>query len=120
MMAFGRGSPGLSGDGMGLAVPIKQLVQADISAVVFSANPVTGSRDYILINASWGLGESIVNGVVTPDAYVVRKADLECSIGGSEPSAEQGPRVAAGHPCSSGVHPKYPHGHRHAEWPLNC
>jgi phosphoenolpyruvate synthase/pyruvate phosphate dikinase len=67
---------GLSVAGMRLAVLIQQLVPADISAVVFSANPVTGSRDYILINVSWGLGESLVSGVVTPDAYVVRKADL--------------------------------------------
>ncbi len=71
-----RRGHGLSGEGVGLAVLIQQLVQADISAVVFSANPVTGSHDHILINASWGLGESIVNGAVTPDAYVVRKADL--------------------------------------------
>jgi len=44
--------------------------------VLFSAHPVTGSRDEIVINASWGLGESIVGGTVTPDTYVVRKADV--------------------------------------------
>jgi phosphoenolpyruvate synthase/pyruvate phosphate dikinase len=71
-----RRRQGLSAAGVCLAVLIQQLVQADISAVVFSANPVTRSRDHILINASWGLGESLVSGVVTPDAYVVRKADL--------------------------------------------
>jgi pyruvate,water dikinase len=46
-----------------------------VSAVVFSANPVTGNKDEILINASWGLGESIVGGTVTPDTFVVRKTD---------------------------------------------
>jgi pyruvate,water dikinase len=71
-----RRRQGLSAAGVRLAVLIQQLVQADISAVAFSANPVTGSRDHILINTSWGLGESLVSGVVTPDAYVVRKADL--------------------------------------------
>jgi pyruvate,water dikinase len=74
---------GLAVEGVRLGVLIQQLVQADSSAVVFSANPVTGSRDHILINASWGLGESIVSGAVTPDAYVVRKDDLaivECQI----------------------------------------
>jgi phosphoenolpyruvate synthase/pyruvate phosphate dikinase len=69
-------SQGLAVEGVRLAVLIQQLVQADSSAVVFSANPVTGSRNHILINASWGLGESIVSGTVTPDAYVVRKDDL--------------------------------------------
>ncbi|HLE28635.1 MAG TPA: PEP/pyruvate-binding domain-containing protein, partial [Anaerolineales bacterium] len=46
------------------------------SAVVFSANPVTGNRDEVMINASWGLGESIVGGTVTPDTFIVRKSDL--------------------------------------------
>jgi len=59
-----------------LAVLVQQLVAADIAAVVFSANPVTGNREEIIINASWGLGESIVGGTVTPDTYVIRKSDL--------------------------------------------
>lgn len=50
-----------------LSVLVQQLVPADTSAVVFSANPVTGNRDEVMINASWGLGESIVGGTVTPD-----------------------------------------------------
>lgn len=56
-----------------IAVVVQQLIPAEVSAVVFSANPVTGSRDEVMINASWGLGESIVGGTVTPDTYVVRK-----------------------------------------------
>ena len=40
---------------------------ADVSGVVFSANPVNGQRDELVINASWGLGESVVAGRVTPD-----------------------------------------------------
>jgi pyruvate,water dikinase len=59
-----------------MAVLVHQLVPADVSAVAFSANPVTGNRGEILINASWGLGESIVGGTVTPDAFIVRKPDL--------------------------------------------
>lgn len=59
-----------------MAVLVQQLIPADVSAVVFSANPITGNRAECVINASWGLGESIVGGRVTPDAYVVRKADL--------------------------------------------
>jgi pyruvate,water dikinase len=59
-----------------LAVLVQQLVVADMSAVVFSANPVSGKRDEIVINATWGLGESLVGGTVTPDTYVVRQSDL--------------------------------------------
>jgi len=63
-------------DGARIAVLVQQLIPADVSSVVFSANPVTGSREEVMINASWGLGESIVGGTVTPDTYVVRKVDM--------------------------------------------
>jgi phosphoenolpyruvate synthase/pyruvate phosphate dikinase len=59
-----------------LAVLIQQLIVADISAVLFSANPIRGSREELIVTATWGLGESLVGGAVTPDTYVVRKADL--------------------------------------------
>ena len=71
-----RRKQGLSGERLQLAVLVQQLVASDVSAVVFSANPITGSRDEIMINASWGLGESIVGGTVTPDTFIVRKSDL--------------------------------------------
>jgi len=71
-----RRQQGLSLERLQLAVLVQQLVASDVSAVVFSANPITGSRDEIMINASWGLGESIVGGTVTPDTFIVRKSDL--------------------------------------------
>jgi pyruvate,water dikinase len=70
------GRHGLSPDDLRLAVLVQQLVPSDVSAVVFSANPVTGNADEVVINASWGLGESIVSGTVTPDTYVIRKSDM--------------------------------------------
>ena len=72
-----RRQQGLPVDGLRIAVLVQQLVPADVSAVVFGANPVTGSRDEVTINASWGLGESVVGGTVAPDAYVVTKKDLK-------------------------------------------
>ncbi len=71
-----RRQQGRSGQSVRLAVLVQQLVDAEVSAVVFSANPVSGNREEVVINASWGLGESVVGGTVTPDAYVVRKSDL--------------------------------------------
>jgi pyruvate,water dikinase len=71
-----RRRQGLSWERPQLAVLVQQLVASDVSAVVFSANPITGNRDEVVINASWGLGESIVDGTVTPDMFVVRKPDL--------------------------------------------
>jgi phosphoenolpyruvate synthase/pyruvate phosphate dikinase len=71
-----RRNQGLSAGRIQMGVLVHQLVAADVSAVVFSANPVTGDGGEILINASWGLGESIVDGTVTPDTFIVRKPDL--------------------------------------------
>ncbi len=82
-LAYRRES-GLDGDRVRLAVLVQQLVPADTSAVVFSADPVSGRRDQVLIDASFGLGESIVGGSVTPDAYRVDKRTttvVERSIG---------------------------------------
>jgi pyruvate,water dikinase len=72
-----RRQQGLSLERLKLAVLVQQLIAADTAAVAFSANPITGNRTEIMINASWGLGESIVGGTVTPDTYIVRKSDLE-------------------------------------------
>ncbi len=71
-----RRRQGLSVERPQLAVLVQQLVAADVAAVAFSANPITGNRAEIMINASWGLGESIVGGTVTPDTFIVRKSDL--------------------------------------------
>jgi phosphohistidine swiveling domain-containing protein len=57
-----------------IAVVVQQLVAAESSGVVFTANPVTGQRDQAMISAAWGLGEAIVGGMVTPDTLVVDKA----------------------------------------------
>jgi pyruvate,water dikinase len=70
-----RRQRGLPLDDVRMAVLVQQLVHSDVSAVAFSANPITGSRDEIMINASWGLGESIVSGTTTPDMFVVRKGE---------------------------------------------
>ena len=67
---------GLPVDHIGLAILIQSQVRADSAAVVFSANPVTGCLDEIVVNASYGLGESIVGGTTTPDTFVVAKSDL--------------------------------------------
>jgi pyruvate,water dikinase len=57
-----------------MAVIVQQMVAAESAGVLFTANPVTGSRDEIVLDASWGLGEAIVGGLVTPDHIVVDKA----------------------------------------------
>jgi pyruvate,water dikinase len=68
---------GLSVEDIGLAVLVQVLVMSDVSGVAFSANPVNARRDEIVVSASWGLGESIVGGTVTPDSWIVRKDSFE-------------------------------------------
>lgn len=63
------------GGPISVPVLVQELVEAEAAAVAFSADPVTGDRDVVVVNASWGLGESLASGSVTPDSYVVRKAD---------------------------------------------
>jgi pyruvate,water dikinase len=57
-----------------LAVVVQELVFADAAGVMFTANPVTGRRDELMITAAWGLGEAIVSGVVNPDTITVNKS----------------------------------------------
>ena len=64
-------------DDVQIAVLVQQMVPADIAGVAFSANPVNKNRDEVVINTSWGLGESVVSGTVSPDTYVVSKSDLK-------------------------------------------
>jgi pyruvate,water dikinase len=59
-----------------MAVVVMGLVQSEASGIAFTAHPVTGSRDQVVINASWGLGEAVVSGQVTPDSFVVEKGSL--------------------------------------------
>ena len=65
----------LTSASLGIAVLVQQLISADVSGVVFSVNPVSGSRDEVMINATWGLGESLVSGKVTPDTWIINKSD---------------------------------------------
>ena len=54
-------------------VVIQEMVDSKLSGVIFTANPISGVRNEILINASYGLGEAIVSGAVHPDQYIVDK-----------------------------------------------
>jgi len=54
-----------------LAVVVQEMVPADVSGVLFTANPLTGKRTETVIEATLGLGEALVSGRVEPDRYVV-------------------------------------------------
>ncbi|MCL5666313.1 MAG: phosphoenolpyruvate synthase [Patescibacteria group bacterium] len=61
-----------------LSVAVQKMVRSDrgASGVMFTLDTESGFRNVVLINASWGLGEFVVKGVVTPDEYMVFKPTL--------------------------------------------
>ena len=66
-----RASNGIDHRTVRLAVVIQRMVDARAAGVMFTANPVTGRRRQIVIDASRGLGEAVVSGTVNPDHFVV-------------------------------------------------
>jgi len=60
-----------------MSVGVQQMVEPRAAGVMFTLNPVNGDPSKIAIEASWGLGESVVHGDVNPDRYLVDKVTLE-------------------------------------------
>jgi len=57
-----------------MAVVVQELVPAEKAGVLFTANPRTGSKNELLVEANWGLGETVVSGMVQPDTLVLDRA----------------------------------------------
>jgi pyruvate,water dikinase len=60
-----------------MGVTVQLMVDAHIAGVMFTCNPVSGDPSMVALNASWGLGEAVVAGEVTPDEYLVSKVTGE-------------------------------------------
>jgi pyruvate,water dikinase len=60
-----------------ISVAVQLMAKADVAGVTFTVSPRTGDRSVIAINASWGLGQSVVSGEVTPDEYWLDKEGLQ-------------------------------------------
>jgi pyruvate, water dikinase len=71
-----RGVNGFAQAEMDIAVVVQRQVQSTRAGVMFTVNPATGQRDELVIEGSFGLGEAVVSGSVSPDHYVVEKATL--------------------------------------------
>ena len=68
---------GATGEPPAMGVTVQLMVDADVSGVMFTCNPVSGDPSMVAINASWGLGLAVVGGEVTPDDYLVSKVTRE-------------------------------------------
>lgn len=60
-----------------LSAVVQKMVNAKKAGVMFTANPINKSTDEMMINSSWGLGEAVVSGTVTPDEYIIDKKTKE-------------------------------------------
>ena len=67
-----RATRGLD-DEPAIAVVVQRMVDSHTAGVMFTADPATGNRDHLVIEAAYGLGEVVVGGQVEPDSYVLAK-----------------------------------------------
>ena len=71
-----RHQNGIPQDSVVMAVVVQIMVPSEVSGILFTANPATGERSELIVNASFGLGEAVVGGQVTPDTFIVNRKDL--------------------------------------------
>ena len=74
-------------EAVAMAVVVQKMVPSEVSGILFTANPATGERSEMIVNASFGLGEAIVGGEITPDTYIIDRETMavrETIIGSKE------------------------------------
>jgi len=77
-----------------IAVIVQRQLDSEVSGVAFSLNPITNDYDEAVIDASWGLGETVVAGLVSPDHFVVdkvRRRVIERTLGAKQIAVRLGP-----------------------------
>jgi len=74
---FYRNEKGFAHDKVFISVGVQKMVNSRAAGVMFTINPVTGKPDEIVIEGNYGLGETVVSGVVNPDDFVVDKNTLK-------------------------------------------
>ncbi len=82
-----------------LSVAVQKMVNSKAAGVIFTLDPTTGNRDIIAIEGTWGVGETIVQGRVRPDQWVVEKKSLkiiEKNISNKENMAVRAPAEGGG------------------------
>lgn len=66
-----RHQVGIESNRIAMAIVVQKMIDPDVSGVLFTANPVNGDRTQCVVNASYGLGDAIVSGEITPDTFVI-------------------------------------------------
>ena len=82
-----------------IAVVVQTMVASEVSGVMFTGNPLNAATDEIMLNASWGLGEAVVQGITTPDEYIIWHKNfkvLEKTLGSKEVEIVRNPETGHG------------------------
>ena len=77
-----------------MAVVIQKMINAEVAGVLFTANVINNNQDELMINSTWGLGETIANNTVIPDMIILNKEKFEIIksvIGTKEKKSIQNP-----------------------------
>ena len=74
---FYRNEKGFAHEKVFISVGVQKMVNSRAAGVMFTINPVTGNQDEIVIEGNYGLGETVVSGVVNPDDFVVDKNTMK-------------------------------------------
>ena len=61
------------------SITVQKMLDPESAGVMFTLNPVSGNKNEIYIESSWGVGETIVQGKVDPDSFIVTKPNLDIS-----------------------------------------
>lgn len=96
-----RREHGVDAEGLGIAVVVQRMVEAQAAGVMFTANPVTGRRRETTITAVRGLGEAVVAGTVNPDTWIIDRTthtvlDFERGDPAVPGASDTGPAWTAG------------------------
>jgi phosphohistidine swiveling domain-containing protein len=97
---------GMNLDRLSMALIVQLQIDSEVAGVGFSINPLTNDFDESAIDANWGLGESVVSGMATPDHFVLNKtsgAIKEQKLGAKQNSVTLSPIAGT----ISGVHPRH-------------
>lgn len=74
---FYRFEKGFKESNVSVAVVVQEMIESEKAGIAFSVHPVTQDKNQMIIEAGFGLGEAVVSGTITPDAYVVSKKNNE-------------------------------------------
>jgi pyruvate,water dikinase len=88
-----RHKQGYDHEKVALAVVVQAMIESEVAGILFTANPVSQRLDEMVLNASWGLGEAVVSGLVTPDTWIIRRGGeiVEREIAAKEIAVEYAP-----------------------------